>query len=513
MTKPISVGKIDFNLASAMEETKGVTESDTPFRVAILGDFSGRARQGIIETGVKLASRRFLHIDRDNIDDVLKKLGVEIMPGILGKDSEPVSIRFSKMDDFHPDRIFENLEVFQALKEMRQGLKDPATFALMAKESSILPSPPVRKDGEGEGEGNLLAQILEETEGSKPDTESSQRPSEWDGFLREIVKPHLVPDIEKEQAKMVSSIDAAIGELMRMILHHPDFQAIEAAWRAIYFLISRAETEEHLKIYLLDLSKDELAADLSATEDLRKTGIYKLLVEQTLETFGGEPWAVISGSYTFDYTREDAGLLGRMAKIASQAGAPFISAAHPHLAGCESLVQTPVPDDWKWTPDREVPDINAENAWHLLRKLPEAPYIGLVMPRFLLRLPYGADTEPVESFSFEEMPDKPKHEYYLWGNPSFACVSLLAQSFSDYGWDFQPGVILNIGGMPLHVYREDGESKIKPCAEILFTEQAVDVILEKGIMPLISFKNQDSVKLARFQSIADPLTNLAGRWG
>lgn len=513
MPEPISFGKIEVDLASTMEETKGTPESERPFSIALLGDFSGRGNRGIFDKAALPSGRRFISADRDNIDAVLKNFSVEIKLQILGEKSEPVSIRFSKMDDFHPDRLFETLDVFQALKETRQGLKDPATFAILTKKSSILPSP-LAGEGKGEGvfntqtTGGLLDQILEETEGRKPDAKSSQRPTEWDSFLKEIVSPHLVPDIEKDQSKMIASVDAASGELMRMILHHPDFQAIEATWRAVYFLVSRLDTDSQIQLYLFDISKEELAADLSAVENLRTTAMYRLLVEQRVETYGSERWAVIAGNYTFDYTREDAELIGRMARIARHAGAPFLSAAHTHLAGCESLMQTPGPDDWKWLPDRE-----GKEAWDLLRKLPEASSIGLGMPRFLLRLPYGADTDPTESFAFEEMPGKPTHGHYLWGNPSFVIVLLLAQSFGEYGWDFQPGVILNIEGMPLHVYKEQGESKIKPCAEILFTEQAVDVILEKGIMPLISYKNQDIIRLARLQSISDPATNLAGIWG
>ncbi|MBI4848475.1 MAG: type VI secretion system contractile sheath large subunit [Nitrospirae bacterium] len=520
MPEPISFGKIDVSLTSTMEEIRGTVESDTPFRIAILGDFSGRVNRKIIKTGPALANRRFLPVDRDNIDDVLKKLGAEISLQILGKDSPPVIVKFSNMDDFHPDRLFENLDVFQALKETRQGLKDPAAFALLAKafkqeetsgkekQDTPLESPLAKGEIEEGSTGGLLDQILEEAGEQKPGAQPTQGMSEMDSFLREIVKPHLVPDIEKEQAGMIAAVDAAAGELMNMILHHPDFQAMEAAWRALHFLISRVDTDTSLKIYLFDISKEELAADLlSEAEDLRSSAMYKLLVEQTVEIFGGGPWAVIAGSYTFDRTIEDAELLGRMAKIAGRAGAPFISAAHPHLAGCESLAETPRPDDWKWSADGK-----SEEAWQALRKLPEASYAGLALPGFLLRLPYGVEAEPAESFNFEEMSGKPDHGHYLWGNPSFACLCLLAQSFSDYGWEFQPGVEQNIDGLPLHIYKEDGEAKIKPCAEVLFTEHAVDVILEKGIMPLISFKDQDIIRLARFQSIADPLAGLTGRW-
>ena len=127
-------------------------------------------------------------------------------------------------------------------------------------------------------------------------------------------------------------------------------------------------------------------------------------------------------------------------------------------------------------------------------------------------MPYGKDTDPVERLDFEEMETTPRHEEYLWGNPSFACAYLLSQAFSQFGWNFHPGVIQDISGLPLHIYKEQGESRTKPCAETVLTQRATEAILDHGVMPLLSFIHQDEVRLARFQSLADPPTPLRGRW-
>lgn len=516
MSKPISFGKIDVNVVSSMEKNHGVSDPEVPFRIAILGDFSGRANRGVFEHA--LTNRKPLLVDRDNFNQVLEKLGVEIKLPILGKKSPPVRIKFSELEDFHPDRLFENLEVFQALRETRQGLKDPSAFAALTKclnskdndSEASEPTVDTKKslnNKSGQIPGDLLEQVLEETQGKKPENASYRGSSEWDTFLHQIVKPHLVPKTHPQQVEMVSAIDAATGELMRIILHHPDFQAIEATWRAVYFLVSRLETDSKLKVYLLDISKAELAADLGASEDLRSTGTYKLLVEQTVETFGGEPWAVLAGNYTFDQNPEDIELLGRMAKIAKAAGAPFIAAASDKVLGCESLANTPNPDDWRKSADTE-----SSQAWEVLRKLPESSYLGFILPRFLLRLPYGEETDPIEGFAFEEIPDAPNHNHYLWGNPSFACAYLLGQTFTQYGWNFQSGLIQDIEGLPLYVYKQKGESLTKPCAEVVFTERAIEIVLDKGIMPLLSYKNKNTLRIARFQSLAYPSTNISARW-
>jgi type VI secretion system protein ImpC len=300
-------------------------------------------------------------------------------------------------------------------------------------------------------------------------------------------------------------IDRALASQMRALLHAPDFQALEAAWRAVFLLVRRLETDSQLKLYLIDLSKAELTADLGGTEDLRSTGLYRMLVDRNLGTTGGDPWALIVGNYTFGPTCQDAETLARLAQIATAAQAPFIAGASSHAIGCESLAETPYPEDWQWEAEAED-----RAAWEALRRRPEAGHLGLALPRFLLRLPYGEASDPAESFAFEEMQGSPAHEDYLWGNPAFACALLLAQSFSEYGWQMRPGVHAEIGGLPLPVYDKDGDSELKSCAEALLTERAAGKILESGMMPLVWLKGQDTVRLVRFQSIADPTAHWQG---
>jgi type VI secretion system protein ImpC len=506
-----------------MEEPGGKPEPETPFRVLIMGDFSGRTNRGLVTES--LANRKPILVDRDNFDEVLGRLGVEIhLP--MGKKAPPLKLRFRELEDFHPDQLFERVELLEALRDARRKLADPRTFAAAAealggragaklppegkeptpKEPSPGPRPSAPETA-GLTSGSLFDQILEGKEGQQPDTRPAADTSEWGAFLREIVRPHVVPRDDPRQAEMVASLDAAAAGLMRAILHHPDFQALEAAWRAARFLVSRVETDTQLKLYLVDISKAELAADLAAAEDLRSTGMYRLLVEETVETPGGEPWAVLAGNYTFGPTREDAELLGRLAKIARAAGAPFIAQASDRSLGCESLAKTPDPREWK-----EKTDSAGTQAWRALRTLSEASYLGLALPRFLLRLPYGAETDSTERFSFEEMAASPEPNHYLWGNPAFAFVYLIAQAFSQDGWDLRPGAVQEIESLPLHVYKEEGESRVTPCAEVLLTERAAEMILDKGFMPLLSLRNRDVIRLARFQSLIDPPSSLAGRW-
>jgi type VI secretion system protein ImpC len=352
-------------------------------------------------------------------------------------------------------------------------------------------------------------------------------PDDLERFVRRVTEPHLAAVPDSRQAEVLAVIDRALSSQMRALLHVPAFQALEAAWRAVFLLVRRLETDSQLKLYLIDISKPELAEDLGGSQDLpsadlpradlrsadlrskdlRSAGLFRLLVDRSVGTPGAEPWALVVGNYTFGPNRQDASILARLAQIASAAGAPFLAGASPRAVGCESFAETPYPEDWK--AEAEGDD---SAAWAALRQLPEAGYLGLALPRFLLRLPYGPTTDPVESFSFEEMPDSPAHEDYLWGNPAFACALLLAQSFSDNGWQMRPGAPSELDGLPLHVYKRDSDSELKPCAEALLTERAAGKILERGPMPLVWLKGQDAVRLVRFQSMAEPLGALKGKW-
>jgi type VI secretion system protein ImpC len=521
MAKPFDFGEINLDVNAGAGASAATPDSETPFRIALLGDFSGRTGRGLLETGAKLAGRRAIAVDRDNFEEVLAKLAPEIrLP--TGREDAAEGLRFSELDDFLPDRIYEQSAMFARLRQVRIRLQDPATFAAAAAELGLqgraeqpekpMPPPPpppatAPHHPDGPASGSLLDQMVEQTEARSSEKRPSRAPDELQQFVRRVTEPHLVAAKDPRQAEVLGLVDKAIGAQMRALLHVPAFQELEAAWRAVFFLVRHIETGTQLKLYLIDVSKEELAADLGAGADLRASGLYRLLVEKSVGTPGAEPWALLAGNYSFGPGRADAELLGKLAKIAAAAGAPFLAAADPRLVGCASFGEAPSQSDWRVEQAAED-----AQAWAAVRGLPEASSIGLLLPRFLLRLPYGKDTRTVESFAFEEMGDDPAHEDYLWGNPAFAGALLLAQAFSEEEWEMRPGVVASIDGLPLHVYQHDGEQELKPCAEALLTEDAAEHILDRGLMPLVSLKGQDVVRLVRFQSIAHPLRALAGRW-
>jgi type VI secretion system protein ImpC len=204
---------------------------------------------------------------------------------------------------------------------------------------------------------------------------------------------------------------------------------------------------------------------------------------------------------------QDLPLLASLGAIAGQAGGPFLAAADPSVLGYRSLLETA---DLR---NRHAADNDAEERWSALRASSAAPWLGLALPRMLLRLPYGKDTDRVEHFDFEEFTPARAHEAYLWGNPALACALLIGRSFSARGWAMEPGDELDIDGMPAHAFDQDGEPQLQACAEVYLTERAGQAMLNRGVMPLLSHKNRNAIRLVRFQSLADPVQRLSGPWG
>jgi type VI secretion system protein ImpC len=491
MTIRSSFGEVKLDVNAGEDPSPAVPDPETPFRILLLGDFSGlAARQGQPQAGWKSGV-----IDRDNFDEVLARVGPEFS-----------GMRFQEMDDFHPDRIYQVSQLFQRLRDVRRMLEEPATFGEAAaeirgwsKEQSAPAVTPRTAPAAAKPErpplpdlppgASLLDSIVEAEEPKEPATVIHR--GELRSFVESVVAPYRVAAEDPELPRLRELAAAESGVRMRSMLHHAAFQALEAAWRAVFHLVRATETGSQLQIYLADVSKAELAADLGARDDLRESRTWRMLVEET----GGDAWSVVGGNYAFAQTVDDAEVLGRLAKIMSYAGAPFLAEADPGGGGTGTEAE------------------EGARHWERLRQLPEASWIGLAMPRWLLRLPYGKKTDTVESFDFEEMPGYPDHQAYLWGNPAFACVQVLAEAFVNDGWKMRPGAGAQIDGLPLHVYEAEGEQQVKPCAEVFLTEREIDWILDRGYMALASIRDRDAVRLVRFQSIAKPLARLSGRWG
>ncbi|WP_319410074.1 type VI secretion system contractile sheath domain-containing protein [uncultured Desulfosarcina sp.] len=521
MDDPISFDSMDVSLSTNFQENFEKPRPDTPFRILIMGDFSGRANRGVETDGSDIGQRMLFKVDRDSDEKVMEKMAVSIRLRVAGNGTPPVDMTFGELDDFHPEQIYFRTDIFKKMKDVRNQLINPDTFVETASRltgKSMSPThprhdkksdklPPGEPCFAGDTTGNLLDHVLDASLPAAVGGDRAKPQTDWDRFLGDIVGPHLVPDIEKEQDAMVEAVDRTISDLMRRLIHHPDFQAIESAWRALQFCLRRLETDENLMVYLIDVSKVELASDLTAHEDLRDTASYKILASTSQHHRGQAPWSLLAGMYTFSPKKMDAVVLARLGAMGQMFGAPFVSRGDTGFMGCPSLPTTPDPSDWTVEPEP-----SDKKAWQAVRTLPEARWIGLALPRFLIRMPYGEATDPVDAFAFEEIGDPADHEHYLWANPIFALILVLGRTFTQFGWEWSRGLASGVSGLPLHVFEEQGERTLKPCAEVFLSDRSLEKIIGYGLMPLVSFKDQDRIQLARFQSVADPLSPLSGRW-
>ncbi len=487
----------DFTLDITAGRDRGTPAplDETPFRIALLGDWSGRGSRGVVEPGGAIAARQPHRVDRDDLDEVLSDLAPHLVLR-LGAEGSPVTLRFAALEDFHPDQLYARLPVFQALRELRRRLNDPREFPAAARElAGEAPPPPPRVPS-----GGLLDSILDDA--VPPDTNAALEASGGDlhRFLQQVLKPHLIARADPRQADLVAQVDAAASATLRAILHHPAFQALEALWRGADLLVRRVDTSTDLRIELIDVTEAELHAALAPGGDPADSPLHALLTRQSQTV----PWALLAGAYTFGGDPADVERVAQLAAIGHLLQAPWIGGAHPRLAGVDSLAAQPDPAEWNPVVDP---------AWDLVRSSPLARSMGLVLPRFLLRLPYGREFDSCESLMFEEIEKDADHAAYLWGPPAFAVALILGRACAEAGgWNLLPAIDPEIGGLPHVVHGRGAGAVALPCAEILMTERGGARLLDRGLMPLASLKDQDRVRLLRLQSMAQPLAALAGRW-
>jgi type VI secretion system protein ImpC len=491
--------RVLLDVDSAREADAAVPAGERPFHILLLGDFGGS--DGALQPR---------QIDRDELDEVLASFRPSVRLPLGEEGAAEVRIEFRSIDDFHPDELMRRVPLLMSLAELREQARAgrlaaapptprPPGSASSQSAPTSQPSSTALPAGSG---GGLLDRILDEAPGESPPrpdggaqrTAESADPSDLHAWLRGAVAPHLSRPSSASEEALLAQIEEALAAALRAILHHPRFQALEAAWRGAHFLVRRLETDSRLKVFALHLPRVRLETELDGgSELLRVIGSHS----------ADRSWALLAGLYEFDGSPVDAQLLARVGAVARAAGVPFIAGAAPRLAGARSFAAQPDAAELE-------PEISA--AWQKLRRTGEAAYLGLIAPRFLLRLPYDPREEPCETLSFDELGSTPAHEDYLWASPALAAALLLGESFAARGWHLRPDDHLEVRGLPLHVYRADGTAVTKPCAETLITERVALRLMDAGLMPLLSQRGGDVVRLAVFQSIADPATPLEGPW-
>jgi type VI secretion system ImpC/EvpB family protein len=502
---------------------------DAPFCLLVIGDLGGAAGR------TALASRQPIAFDRDDVDATIARIRPVIE--LASPAAEPTRLGFRSVDDFHPERLFVDVPVFASLRRLRVRLADPRTFDAAARElaggeaaaSAGAQAPPSASDLAASPDSqdpppaaNLLDRMLAETEpppsgrstvqgaaaghaasGSAGRAANASSTDDLTAFIREIVRPHLVASPDPRQAEMVAAVDDAITTQMRALLRLPAFRALESAWRSIERLARRCETGTTLRAFLLDVGDAELDEALDDASGALATELQRVLVESAAHLPDGGRWSALVVLRAFGDSEADDARLGALAAIGRSLGAPILADARPALAGLDRWAGIPDPHEWK---PRESPSLEA------LRGSSDAAWLCLAAPRVLLRAPYGEDGEPVDAFHFEETADSPDAGAFVWGSAAATCGLLLAQNFTLRGWSMRPGEVSELGGLPLHLQRQDGETTVLPCAETVMTERAAERLMALGITPIATLRDSDAVRVVRFQSFASPPTALPGPW-
>lgn len=312
-------------------------------------------------------------------------------------------------------------------------------------------------------------------------------------------------DVFESIHAMIAAIDQKLSEQINLIVHHAEYQQLEGAWRGLHYLVNNTETDEMLKIRVMNISKKEFGKTLKKFKGTAwdQSPIFKQVYEQEYGQFGGEPYGCLVADYHFNHSPPDVEMLGEIAKVSAASHAPFISGLAPETLRMDSWQELANPRDL--TKIFQTPEYAA---WNSLRESDDSRYLGLALPRYLARQPYGANSNPVEEFDFEEDVEGADHDRYCWANAAYAMAVNINRSFKMYGWCSQINGIESGGaveGLPTHTFpTDDGGVDIKCPTEIAISDRREAELAKNGFMPLIHKKNTDFAAFIGAQSLHKP---------
>ncbi len=304
---------------------------------------------------------------------------------------------------------------------------------------------------------------------------------------------------------IVAEIDKKLTDQVNEIIHNSEYQALESSWRGLHHLVNNTETDEQLKIRVMNISKKDLGKTLRKFKGTAwdQSPIFKKLYEEEFGQFGGQPYGCLVGDYHFNHSPPDVELLGEMAKVAASAHAPFITGADPSLMQFESWQELANPRDLT-----KITGTPEYAAWNSLRESEDSKYLGLAMPRFLGRQPYGANSNPVEEFAFEEDTGNAESEKFGWVNAAYGMATNINRSFKEYGWCSRIRGVESGGSvenLPTHTFpTDDGGVDMKCPTEIGISDRREAELAKGGLMPLIHRKNTDLAAFIGAQSLHKP---------
>lgn len=457
-------GRTEFTMGFKTQRAAIKEGGDRGFRVYILGNFSGLSDVGWEQHKIR-------KIDIDSFDSVMTQImpTLEINPGSI--------LHFETLDDFHPDAWLKKVPILADLLQLKKELSNPSTAAqAAAKIQAFLPSETgadtaVRRQETTESQEEMLERLL----GRKPEKTAGGKDT-MDRYIDHLVSPHVTKDVDPQHQALIKVIEATISQFLRTLLHRPEFQALEALWRACEALVNE-ESSDQQNFFLVDVSQAELLA-----EHRQGSRTFEQTLLQHVRSGDGEQDVVLIGDYYFSDSADDRELLGFCSRLAEACEGDFLGAAGRELI--ENAILGAAENLLNW---REyLKQICADRL--------VAPY-----PRYLQRLPYGTKREPIEALAFEECSDIPLSDELLWGNPAFLCARVLIRNRQEQPAD-EPYFFSDI---PAFAFDRDGEQALQSGTEIVLNEAQANALLSQGITPLLGFRQRQGVRLMPITTLSE----------
>ncbi|MBW2282420.1 MAG: type VI secretion system contractile sheath large subunit, partial [Deltaproteobacteria bacterium] len=352
--------------------------------------------------------------------------------------------------------------------------------------------------------GDILDQMIDT--GIKPAEDGRERAVDLiKNFVGQILDPSTV--VDKNVVKTINARIAAIDEVMSRqvdaIIHHENFRKLEGSWRGLSQLVMNSETSETLKIRVLNVSKKELKNDFDAAAEFTESALWKKVYEYQFGLYGGDPFGALVGDFEFDKGPQDIALLSELTTVAAAAHAPLISGVAPKMFGMDSFTQMPDPRDLAKIFDKSNPE---NTKWLSFRDSPDSRFCALVLPHTLRRLPYGAETEPIDSFSYEEAVEE--HDDYVWGNAAYDYAGRLTAAFAKHHWCVairgpEGGGLVE--GLPIHTFKtREGDMAAKIPTEVAIPDTRENELAGLGFIGLLHCQNTDFAAFFGANSVQRP---------
>jgi len=489
--------------------TNGAIEKrELPFIVGIFADLSGdRDSEAVPTFPLAMKDRKIVGIDRDNFDEVLKQSKPRVvladvdnvLPGGSGKLAGRVIV-FERLSDFEPISVVLKVDELKTVYNERKTLRDAQARAEVSEAAAKELETVVTGIGAG---GAMPANAADSIDKGFADKSAQFRTD-----LASALQKHVVPVVKNggEEAKLwgaARSIDNAVTEInkalstqLSAIMHVPMFKQLEATWRGLHYLVARTETGTQLKLRLFNAQLGELKADLTKAVEFDQSKLFKLIYEAEYGTYGGYPYSLLLGGYEIAPTDEDMTFIEKMSEVASAAHAPFLAAASPKMFGLDRYSDLAKPRDLS----KIFEGVDLQR-WSEFRETEDSRYVSLVLPRAMLRLPYGEKGQRIEDFAFEETvlsADKlPDNENFLWGNAAYFLAERITNAFSLYNWTAAIRGVEGGGlveGLPIYTFvngGEDGEGGIKELfcpTEVSITDRREKELNDLGFISLCHCK-------------------------